>query len=85
MPELQLRPTATDDDACRDGDSVGSVAIEHAILQAKWGVNGLGDFAFTVTAEITTSHSELLHTARSCVDLALGPPDDILRTHLSKL
>ena len=85
MPELQLRPTATDDDACRDGDSVESVAVEHVFLLPKWGVNGLGDFAFTVTAEITTSHSELLHTARWCVDLALGPPDDVLHAHLSKL
>ena len=83
MPELQLRPTATDDDACRDGDSVGSVAIEHAILMPKWGVNGLGDFAFTVTAGIATFHPELLHTSRPCIDLALGTPNPVPRAHMS--
>ena len=82
MPELQLRPTATDDDACRDGDSVGSFAIEHANLMPKWGVNGLGDFVFTVTAGIATFHPELLHTARPCIDLALGPLDPVPRTHM---
>ena len=84
MPKLQLRPTATDDDACRDGDSVGSVVDEHAILMQKWGVNGLGDFAFTVTAVIATAHPELLHTARPCIDLALGTPNPVPCTHLSR-
>ena len=84
MPELQLRPTATDDDACRDGDSVESVAIEHVFLSPKWGVNGFGGFAFTVTAGIATFHPELLHTSRPCIDLALGTPNPVPCAHLSR-
>ena len=79
-----MRPTATDDDACRDGDSVESVAIEHVFLLPKWGVNGLGDFVFTVTAVIATFHAELLHTSRSCIDLALGTPNPVPRAHMSR-